>query len=797
MSETMNITVHYSDWCQCPSICVYPHTGTADNAEDFAKLVCKDHVFFDFKDNRRSISNFLGTEVVAVDCDNDHSEQEADWMTLRRMTEIFAGVRFVAYTSRNHMKQKGKKAARPRFHMLFPVDRITSPEEYGALVAALQRYLPVFDENAMDAGRFYFGNKESVVYFHQGTLSITEFLEEASLWGDNAEIPAVAEKSTSKPEKKPSLSEEALRARMDFGDDTIPEGSRNSTLSVIASKLVKRYGVADKAHAEFLQNAARCVPPLKENELKSIWKSAEKFYEKVASEEGYLPPEEYEKKLAESREPQWEQPVPFDEANLPPFPVDCLPDTVHGFVTGLSESTQTPVDICGAAVLAILALCAQGKYRIQGKPDWIEPLNLYVVGIAEPSERKSAIISAVSRPVCTYEAEENKRLAPQIEKSKMELRILEQKQKVMEHKAIKGEVKSDELLEMADEIASYKPKKALRLYVDDITTEKLISALSDNGRTAVLSSEGGIFDLLAGIYTKNVNIDVFLKAWSGDSIRVDRIGRASESIPHPALTVLLTVQPNVIAGMMRNRNFSGRGLTARFLYCMPQSFVGKRRFKTEPVSDEAKRRYEGIINDMLDDDKPEPELITLSADAQSLLQDFSENLEPKLKTDYADIAQWAGKLVGTVLRIAGILCRAGAHRADDFLKEPVPLVVDADTMQKAIILGSYFMQHARAAYALMGADEITENAKYLLGMILKHELRRFTRRDVMRLCQRLKNTSQVQPVLNHLEDCGYIAALPEPNANGGRPAGRTYLVNPMLYEEPDEGTSTAVNETKE
>lgn len=62
---------------------------------------------------------------------------------------------------------------------------------------------------------------------------------------------------------------------------------------------------------------------------------------------------------------------------------------------------------------------------------------------------------------------------------------------------------------------------------------------------------------------------------SGDSIRVDRIGRNSESIMNPALTVLLTVQPNVLSGMMQNGTFRGRGLTARFLYCMPTSIVGQ------------------------------------------------------------------------------------------------------------------------------------------------------------------------------------------------------------------------------
>ena len=54
---------------------------------------------------------------------------------------------------------------------------------------------------------------------------------------------------------------------------------------------------------------------------------------------------------------------------------------------------------------------------------------------------------------------------------------------------------------------------------------------------------------LVRMYTKTVNIDVLLKGHSGDSIRVDRIGRNSESIMNPSLSVLLAVQPNVLSGM--------------------------------------------------------------------------------------------------------------------------------------------------------------------------------------------------------------------------------------------------------
>ena len=46
-----------------------------------------------------------------------------------------------------------------------------------------------------------------------------------------------------------------------------------------------------------------------------------------------------------------------------------------------------------------------------------------------------------------------------------------------------------------------------------------------------------------------------------------------------------------------------------------------------------------------------------------------------------------------------------------------------------------------------------------------------------------KTADEVQPVLNHLTEYGYIApkTADAPNCKG-RPTGQTYLVNPYLYE---------------
>ena len=73
----------------------------------------------------------------------------------------------------------------------------------------------------------------------------------------------------------------------------IPEGSRNATMSRFAGRVIKKYGDNDTAFPCFMEEADKCNPPLEQQELMTIWHSAQKFYAKVQQQDGYVPPELY------------------------------------------------------------------------------------------------------------------------------------------------------------------------------------------------------------------------------------------------------------------------------------------------------------------------------------------------------------------------------------------------------------------------------------------------------------------------------------------------------------------------
>ena len=742
MHNPNNITVYAANCRGNPTNCLYPHRLEITDEATAANAFSRDIVCAEYRNNYRSNDSFLVSNALPMDCDNDHSNDPALWITAEDIESFFPDVTYFIHYSRHHMKPKGDLSPRPRFHVVFIIDPTSDPDTYVRLKQRVAEIFPFFDPGAMDAARFLIGTENPEVIFHPGTITLTVFLDEFE-------------------------SEQAF-AQL---ETTIPEGTRNSTMSRIGARIIKRYGDTPEAKELFLREAGKCSPPLEDAELEAIWGSCQKFFKKLSSTATYIPPDAYNG----AGPVQWETPIPFDDFTLPEFPIDALPPAVRNYVQAVAETTQTDPGMAAVASLAILSICVQGKYRIWGKLDWSEPLNTYCVVVLPPAERKSAVISLMTAPLEEYEQEINNAMDAQIIESQMRKAVLEKERRMLEDRVSKGKADASELADKAKEISVFQETQPLKLFVDDVTAEKLASVLAENhSKAAIVSAEGGIFDILNGIYTKNVNIDVFLKGHSGDTIRVDRIGRASESILHPALTMLLAVQPGVLNGLMSNDTFRGRGLTARFLYSMPQSYLGIRSFHTEPIPEAVRTEYTKLIRSLLEVDcKEEP--IHLSEEATAVLKKLYLDNERRFCTDLAEIADWAGKYVGAVLRIAGLLHTAEHHNFLDFTE------VSKQTMENAVRIGEYFLEHAKAAYSLMGADPVNKQSEYLLDAIKRGQVSEFSRRDAMRMCRRFHTTEALQPVLNRLCEYGYIAPKPtEPALGVGRRPSEVYLTNPCL-----------------
>lgn len=258
----MQMTIYDAATVGSRSNCVYPNPVTVTDADTMRQAAAFDHVCAAYKQNYRSVDNFLKADCLPMDCDNDHSDDPDDWLTPFDVAMDFPGVGMIFVYSRSHMKQKGKRGPRPRFHVYFICTETTNSEIYSSWKDRLIADYPYFDDGAKDSARFLFGVKDAVVEVYDGEITIDEFLADSF-------------------------------AEWDAAQGQIPEGSRNKTMSHYAGRIIKRLGNTEEAHKQFLKEAEKCSPPLDDAELAGIWASAVKFGAKVAAQEGYIPPEQY------------------------------------------------------------------------------------------------------------------------------------------------------------------------------------------------------------------------------------------------------------------------------------------------------------------------------------------------------------------------------------------------------------------------------------------------------------------------------------------------------------------------
>jgi hypothetical protein len=294
-----------------------------------------------------------------------------------------------------------------------------------------------------------------------------------------------------------------------------------------------------------------------------------------------------------------------------------------------------------------------------------------------------------------------------------------------------------------------------------------------------MSPEGNVFDLMAGLYSKNgiVQFDVYVKGHSGDNLLTDRVSRKSVHVERPALTCAYAMQPAVIAGLAEKAAFRGRGLLARFLYAAPESWVGQRKIAPAPVSDAVKAVYRALILRISGTFSENGEtVLNLTPDAERMLRQWEAEIEAMLGDGGAMelMRDWGGKLAGATVRLAAVL-----HCVDrGAVRE-----IHTDTLSAAVEIARYLIPHAEAVLGMMEAKEgSADDARYVLRWIERHKRREFSKRDAHQHGKRrFRKADDIDPALADLTRRGYIRLRPAEAAGAGRPPSPSYEVNPAVF----------------
>jgi putative DNA primase/helicase len=419
----------------------------------------------------------------------------------------------------------------------------------------------------------------------------------------------------------------------------------------------------------------------------------------------------------------WVEPFLFSNSTLPKLRADFLPPVLRDLAIELNAANQTPIEMGIMLILSTLAACVQRRFEISPKRQtfYKETLSLWTLTILQPGGRKSAIEGAVKQPLVDWQKKMIKQTLPLIEERETENRVLQRRIDLLEKKSEKISDENDRRICVQEILKLKKLKKpelrSPELFTTNITPEQAENFLqANNERLAVLSSEGGIFEVISGLYNNgHSNPDVFLKGFSGDSIRVHRASR-TVMVDRPAVSFGLTVQHDILK-RIPNR-FRGNGCLARFLYCLPDDNIGQRDVTQEGLlSDNTLLRYASLIDSLADlglEDKTDR--VFLGNQAYKHWQIFRQDIESKQGDgrQYESIQDWTAKVPGAALRIAA-LCHIAECGKDAITQE-----ISGDSMALVLDFVEGLIPHTMAAFGVMEAEPVISDAIFAFRWICDH-----------------------------------------------------------------------------
>ena len=76
-----HITIYTANCRDNPLNTCYPDKHIITSADELKAAACYDQVFAEYRNSHRAIDDFLNSDCLPFDCDNDHSDDPEEWKT--------------------------------------------------------------------------------------------------------------------------------------------------------------------------------------------------------------------------------------------------------------------------------------------------------------------------------------------------------------------------------------------------------------------------------------------------------------------------------------------------------------------------------------------------------------------------------------------------------------------------------------------------------------------------------------------------------------------------------------------
>lgn len=272
-----------------------------------------------FKDNHRLKSNFISTELIALDVD--------DGMSLDQALEIFKGMKHVIATTRSHQKDKNGTVC-DRFRVVLCLSELVSDSKRFEATARSLIDMYGSDPQCKDASRMFY-----------------ECVDVVSVNEDGQKVQVLDAPIVETPPTRSNLSSEQKGRLSKSTLEFLVMGAEPGQWNISLFKAAKDWQEQGYDEAEFIDRASLIEAPLDDKDLSTV-RSA------------FNSPPKYEPRLVAPG--VVDEPLIVTSRDLVGSLTDYLSDKdlVKGQLTGLDGFDKL---LAGKRLGEVTALCAEGK----------------------------------------------------------------------------------------------------------------------------------------------------------------------------------------------------------------------------------------------------------------------------------------------------------------------------------------------------------------------------------------------------------------------------------------------------
>ena len=404
-------------------------------------------------------------------------------------------------------------------------------------------------------------------------------------------------------------------------------------------------------------------------------------------------------------------PGPFPEMSITPkfddevditdqvdFPVDALPPVMADMARAISDTERTPEALAGVCILSMVSASLGKGLQVQSGPERLTMANTYDVVSADSGTGKSLVFRHATKPFYEFETSEmeiwKETTLPglQAEKNMLEAEIKKLKRDAEQPGKVdtKDKIRED-LTRKLSEIQMIEEKFNPPFFsTEDVTPEELAVLMASRDETlASLSADAGaVVNNILGRYSKlgRTEENIYVKAFSGDYCKVDRIGRKSIVLKNPCLTVLLLVQPDKVESLLAESQLTEGGFIPRLDICHTDAEPMEIINNGCSIPDHVSSRYRDLIYSLMKFYRMSSNLYIVEPTTEALerMNKYHNDIVVRRKSDLKDINSFAARWAEKAWRRAVVL-HAGEHGV-----KAHEVKLSLDTAENAIAITDWF-----------------------------------------------------------------------------------------------------------